>query len=58
MNLKLKKVAIATISAGFVAGAVMASAQSATSCFQFTENMKLGSSGAQEIGRASCRERV
>lgn len=49
MNLKLKKVAIATISAGFVAGAVMASAQSATSCFQFTENMKLGSSGAQVL---------
>ncbi|MFO0743469.1 MAG: peptidoglycan-binding protein [Candidatus Paceibacterota bacterium] len=49
MNLKLKKVAIATISAGFVAGAVMASAQSASTCFQFTQNMKLGSSGAQVL---------
>ncbi|MEI6352459.1 MAG: peptidoglycan-binding domain-containing protein [Candidatus Nomurabacteria bacterium] len=50
MNLKLKKVAIATISAGLVAGAFVASAQTAaTSCFQFTQNLKLGSTGAQVL---------
>lgn len=49
MNLNLKKVAIATISAGVFAGAVMASAQATASCFQFTQNMKLGSSGAQVL---------
>ena len=49
MNLKLKKVAMATISAGVLAGAFIASAQSSATCFQFTQNMKLGSSGAQVL---------
>ncbi len=47
MNFKLKTAAITAISMGAL---VVASAQSAsTSCFQFTQNMKLGSSGAQVL---------
>ncbi|MEN9389866.1 MAG: trimeric autotransporter adhesin [Candidatus Parcubacteria bacterium] len=48
MNFKLKTAAAAAISAGVLAGAIFASAQT-TACFQFTQNMKLGSSGAQVL---------
>lgn len=48
---KFKKVAFATISTGLLAGAVFASAQTAptASCFNFTENMKLGSKSSQVL---------
>lgn len=44
MNFKFKTAAITAISMGAL---VVASAQSTPSCFQFTQNLKLGSSGAQ-----------
>jgi peptidoglycan hydrolase-like protein with peptidoglycan-binding domain len=47
--INLKKVAIATISAGVLVGAIFASAQTMATSFQFTQNMKLGSSGAQVL---------
>nr|MBP9766070.1 peptidoglycan-binding protein [Candidatus Paceibacterota bacterium] len=47
MNFKFKTAAVAAISVGAI---VLASAQTtSTSCFQFTQNMKLGSSGAQVL---------
>lgn len=45
---KFKTAAAAAISVGVFAGAAFASAQT-TTCFQFTQNMKLGSSGAQVL---------
>lgn len=53
MNFKLKTAAAAAISAGALAGAIFASAQSAPlytpACYQFTQNLKLGSSGVQVL---------
>ncbi|MDQ1281785.1 MAG: hypothetical protein QG630_136 [Patescibacteria group bacterium] len=46
MNFKLKTAVITAISMGAL---VVASAQTTPSCFQFTQNMKLGSSGAQVL---------
>jgi peptidoglycan hydrolase-like protein with peptidoglycan-binding domain len=48
MNFRLKTAAVAAISAGVLAAATFATAQT-TTCFQFTQNMKLGSSGAQVL---------
>lgn len=49
MNFKLKTAATAALSAGALAGVLMASAQTTPTCFQFTQNLKLGSTGAQVL---------
>lgn len=45
---KFKKVVLATISTGLVAGAALASAQSA-SCYTFTQNMSLGKTSSEVL---------